>query len=76
MHPGAQGAGIGRSLLERVAATVRAEGGTALYAETAGKPAYAPTRAFYARNGFAAVATVPDFYAPGDAKLILRRGLD
>ncbi|GIX09791.1 GNAT family N-acetyltransferase [Elioraea sp.] len=76
VHPGAQGAGIGRSLLERVAATVRAEGGTALYAETAGKPAYAPTRAFYARNGFAAVATVPDFYAPGDAKLILRRGLD
>jgi D-alanine-D-alanine ligase-like ATP-grasp enzyme/GNAT superfamily N-acetyltransferase len=76
VHPRAQGAGLGRRLVERVAAAVRAEGGTALYAETAGKPAYAPTRAFYARNGFAAVATVPDFYAPGDAKLILLRRLD
>lgn len=75
VHPAAQGAGLGRMLLERVAGAVRAEGGTALYADTAGKPAYAPTRAFYARNGFHAVAAVPDFYAPGDAKLILVRAL-
>jgi D-alanine-D-alanine ligase len=76
VHPAAQGAGLGRSLLDRVAEAVRAGGGTALYAETAGKPAYAPTRAFYARSGFHAVATVPDFYARGDAKLILLRALD
>lgn len=76
VHPAAQGAGLGRALLDRVAAAAGAAGGTALYAETAGKPAYAPTRAFYARNGFHAVATVPDFYARGDAKLILVRPLD
>lgn len=76
VHPAAQGGGIGRMLLDRVSEAVRAEGGTALYAETAGKPAYAPTRGFYARTGFQAVATVPDFYARGDAKLILLRPLD
>lgn len=75
VHPAAQGAGLGRRLLDHVADAVRAEGGTALYAETAGKPSYAPTRAFYARAGFQAVATVPDFYARGDAKLILVRPL-
>lgn len=76
VHPAAQGGGLGRSLLNAVAEAVRAEGGTALYAETAGKASYAPTRAFYARNRFQAVATVPDFYARGDAKLILLRPLD
>lgn len=76
VHPAAQGAGLGRMLLDRVAEAARAEGGTALYAETGGKPAYAPTRSFYARAGFRAVATVPDFYARGDAKLILLRPLD
>lgn len=76
VHPAAQGGGVGRMLLDRVTEAVRAEGGTALYAETAGKPAYAPTRAFYARMGFRAVATVPDFYARGDAKLILLLPLD
>jgi D-alanine-D-alanine ligase len=76
VHPEAQGGGLGQVLLDRVAQAVRAAGGTALYAETAGKPAYAPTRAFYARNGFQAVASVPDFYARGDAKLILVRPLD
>lgn len=76
VHPSAQRAGLGRALLAHVAEAVRAAGGTALHAETAGKPAYAPTRAFYARNGFHAVAVVPDFYARGDAKLILVRTLD
>ena len=76
VHPAAQGVGLGRLLLDRVAEAVRSEGGTALYAETAGKPAYAPTRAFYARTGFQAVATIPDFYARGDAKLILLHPLE
>lgn len=76
VHPAAQGAGIGRRLVEAVVEGVRTAGGTALYAETAGKPSYAPARAFYARSGFRTVAVVPDFYARGDAKLILVRHLD
>ena len=50
-----------------------ASGGRRLYAETAGKPLYAPTRAFYEAAGFTLQAVVPDFYAPGDAKQIWLR---
>lgn len=75
VHPGAQGAGLGRALVERAAEVARAAGGRALYAETAGKPQYAPTRAFYAAAGFRCQAHLPDFYAPGDAKLVFARAL-
>ena len=34
--------------------------------ETAGRPDYAPTRAFYEARGYRAVGLIPDFYAPGD----------
>jgi GNAT superfamily N-acetyltransferase len=75
VHPAAQGAGMGAALVAAASAIARAEGGRALYAETAGKPQYAPTRAFYARAGFRCQATLPDFYAPGDAKLVFARPL-
>ncbi len=74
VHPRAQGGGLGRALVTAVLAEVAAAGGRRLYAETAGKALYAPTRAFYAAAGFTLQAVVPDFYAPGDAKQIwLRR---
>jgi D-alanine-D-alanine ligase len=73
VHPAAQGAGLGRALVDATARAARAAGGRALYAETAGKPQYAPTRAFYAASGFRCQASLPDFYAPGDAKLVFRR---
>jgi hypothetical protein len=38
--------------------------------ETAGRPDYAPTRAFYQARGYSPVATVPDFYAPGDDQVV------
>ncbi|MCC7283472.1 MAG: GNAT family N-acetyltransferase, partial [Acetobacteraceae bacterium] len=75
VHPGAQGAGLGRDLVDAAARAAAAGGGRGLYAETAGKPQYAPTRAFYAAAGFRCQAELPDFYAPGDAKLIFRRPL-
>ena len=62
--------GIGRALLDAVASGVRAAGGTRLYAETAGRARYAPTRRFYAGTGFVLQAVLPDFYASGDDKQI------
>jgi ribosomal protein S18 acetylase RimI-like enzyme len=35
--------------------------------ETAGRADYAPTRGFYAARGYEVAATIPDYYAPGDA---------
>jgi D-alanine-D-alanine ligase-like ATP-grasp enzyme/GNAT superfamily N-acetyltransferase len=70
VHPDAQGRGIGRSLVAAVLDDMLRLGGRRLYAETAGKPLYAPTRAFYAAAGFTLQAVVPDFYAPGDGKQI------
>ncbi len=73
VHPRAQGSGIGRRLAAAVLDDVRDSGGGRLYAETAGKALYAPTRAFYEAAGFRLQAVVPDFYAPGDAKQIWLR---
>jgi D-alanine-D-alanine ligase len=70
VHPRAQGSGVGRGLVGAVLDDMRGNGGRRLYAETAGKPEYAPTRAFYEATGFTLQAIVPDFYAPGDAKQI------
>ena len=75
VHPDAQGDGLGRALVEDAARAAARAGGRGLYAETAGKPQYAPTRAFYAASGFRCQAELPDFYAPGDAKLIYRRAI-
>jgi D-alanine-D-alanine ligase len=73
VHPRAQGAGIGRALLHAVLAEMSGRGARRLYAETSGKPGYAPTRAFYAATGFTLQAVLPDFYGPGDSKQIWLR---
>jgi len=43
--------------------------------ETAGRAEYAPTRAFYERRGYAAVARIPDFYAPGDDQVVYTKAI-
>jgi GNAT superfamily N-acetyltransferase len=69
----AQGRGLGRALLDATNERIRAKGGSRVYAETSSKPLYEPTRRFYESNGFHADAVLPDFYAPGDSKVIYRR---
>jgi GNAT superfamily N-acetyltransferase len=69
VEPAAQGAGIGTALLEemerRLAGVARL-----IVVETAGRPDYAPTRAFYQARGYRPAATIPDFYAPGDDQVV------
>ena len=43
--------------------------------ETAGRAAYAPTRAFYEARGYRAVSRIPDFYAPGDDQVVYVKAL-
>ena len=73
--PAQQRGGLGRRILEAVEADVAARGGTAIYVDTSGRAAYAPTRAFYERNGYLRAAQFADFYAPGDDKVVYVRRL-
>ncbi|MBN2799728.1 MAG: GNAT family N-acetyltransferase [Deltaproteobacteria bacterium] len=69
-HPDQQGTGLGRVMVDEVADRVRALGGEVLFAETSGRPQYAPTRGFYLRTHFTQAALFPDFYAPGDDRVV------
>jgi ribosomal protein S18 acetylase RimI-like enzyme len=66
VDPAARGQGLGRTLMHQVEVDVRAAGGRLIVLDTSGRPAYAPTRAFYERIGYTRTATLPDYYAPGD----------
>jgi ribosomal protein S18 acetylase RimI-like enzyme len=69
VDPSVQGSGIGTTLLvemeRRLAGVARL-----VVVETAGRPDYGPTRAFYEGRGYRSVATVPDFYAAGDDQVV------
>ncbi|MGB6908244.1 MAG: hypothetical protein WBE01_00735, partial [Methyloceanibacter sp.] len=41
-----------------------------IYVDTSSSDRYAPTRGFYQRMGFQEDAQLPDFYGPGDGKII------
>ena len=73
--PEIQGRGLGRRLVEAAEQAARDEGGSAMYLDTAGREQYAPTRAFYEHNGYTPAAVLPDFYRPGDDKVIYRKPL-
>ena len=68
--PAAQGQGLGQALLELVERAVAAHGGGNLYIETSSRKVYARTRRFYKDAGYPRVATLRDFYAPGDHKVM------
>ena len=59
--------------MDKVAEIIRGEGGRNIYIETSTKPHYQATRGFYERCGCPLVATLEDFYAPGDGKAIYCR---
>jgi ribosomal protein S18 acetylase RimI-like enzyme len=71
-----QGSGWGRKLLTEAENRIRALGGTRVYVETSNRAQYAPTRAFYERCDYRIEAILPDFYAPGDDKVVYIKILD
>jgi D-alanine-D-alanine ligase-like ATP-grasp enzyme/ribosomal protein S18 acetylase RimI-like enzyme len=73
--PEAQRRGVGRALMAQAERMIAASGGCLAVIETAGRPQYEPTRKFYRRCGYTLAARVPDFYAPGDDKLVFTRTL-
>ncbi|MFM7055510.1 MAG: GNAT family N-acetyltransferase [Planctomycetota bacterium] len=71
--PQRQGQGLGRQLMHATESHICKAGGRRIYLETSGRPDYLPTRRFYHRCGYQVVATLPDFYADGDDKIILMK---
>lgn len=74
VDPALHGAGIGTALIHamerRLAGVARL-----VVVETAGRPEYGPTRAFYEARGYRAVSRIPDFYAPGDDQVVYVKAL-
>ena len=70
-----QAKGVGSALLEEAEKEMARLGCKYVYAETASKPEYAPTREFYRKNGYSFVALVPEYFAKGDDKLIFMKTL-
>ncbi|MEY3460234.1 MAG: hypothetical protein RL215_3391 [Planctomycetota bacterium] len=71
VDPRLQGRGLGRALMLETERRIAALGGRRIYLETSGRPDYLPTRRFYERCAYEVVATLPDFYADGDDKVVL-----
>lgn len=72
---GQQGTGLGRLLLKAAEDAIRRRDGRHVYIETSNRPQYTPTRGFYDRCGYRLAAVLPDFYAPGDDKVIYVKDL-
>jgi ribosomal protein S18 acetylase RimI-like enzyme len=70
VDPAAQRHGLGSRLLAASEARAAALGARRIYVDTSGRADYGPARAFYERHGYRRAATLADFYAPGDPKLI------
>ena len=74
VDPALQGAGIGTALLlemeRRLAGVARL-----IVVETAGRPDYRATRAFYEARGYRVGAIIPEFYAPGDDQVVYVKSL-
>ncbi len=70
-----RGKGIGKLLDNTVEAAIRKAKGRLAFIETSSTPLYENTRQFYLRRGYEQVARIPDFYMPGDDKLILQKKL-
>lgn len=69
------GAGHGTALVARVEAELNARGARLLVVETSGLPAFAGARAFYVKTGFFHEATIRNFFAAGDDKLVFTKAL-
>jgi len=70
-----QGQGIGSALLKSAEKEIREDQGRLVIIETSSTPLYEKTRRFHLGEGYEAICHIPDFYAPGDDKLIMQKRL-
>ncbi|MHB8105033.1 MAG: GNAT family N-acetyltransferase [Dehalococcoidales bacterium] len=70
-----RGKGIGKALSETAEKAMKQANGRLVFIETSSTPLYENTRHFYIARGYEMVACIPDFYMPGDDKIILQKKL-
>jgi ribosomal protein S18 acetylase RimI-like enzyme len=65
-----QGRGLGAKLLTFVEDDIRQHNGRLIVVETADTPRYEPTRRFYLKHGYTAIAHIPDYYVNDDGMVV------
>jgi len=68
-----QGRGIGRALTAFAERVIAERGGRLLIVETSSREKYLPTRRFYEALDYLEAAQIPEFYGPGDHKVIFTK---
>lgn len=71
VDPKAKGAGLGSALIAFAEDQIQSAQGRMAIIETSSGPVYENTRQFHLAHGYTTVGTIPDYYSPGDDKLIL-----
>ncbi|MGB9837060.1 MAG: GNAT family N-acetyltransferase [Candidatus Saccharicenans sp.] len=70
VSPSDQGKGYGQQLVRWLEEEVKKRNGRLILIETSSQAKYEPTRKFYEKLGYTEVARIPDFYRPGDDRVI------
>lgn len=73
VSPDRRGLGIGGALTASTEKRIIDNSGRLIIIETSSKPGYEKTQRFYLDHGYEVVCQIPDFYAPGDDKIILQK---
>jgi ribosomal protein S18 acetylase RimI-like enzyme len=73
VDPEMQRQGIGRRLLNDAEVSISKAQGRLILIETSSKPDYEKTRKFYESCGCEMIACIPDFYTPGDDKIVFQK---
>jgi ribosomal protein S18 acetylase RimI-like enzyme len=76
VDPDKQRQGIGRRLLNEAEVSISKTAGRLILIETSSKPDYERTRKFYESCDYEIIACIPDFYTPGDDKIVFQKRLD
>ncbi len=70
VEPTLQRQGAGKFMLEFSENEIKKQNGRLAVVETSGMKRYESTQKFYEKNNYDLAAKIPNFYAPGDDKLI------
>lgn len=75
VDPKRKGKGVGGALMKKAESVIKKSHGRLAIIETSSKQGYNKTRRFHASQGYQEIARIPDFYAVGDAKVVMVKRL-